>query len=219
MPTTLISSRQNPPSPPISARSSAYGIFWEQTTGQFFAPGVYGNMNGIGPLFVITAERRNLRDYDTRDYNDAAPTHEFNAEVRDRKILHLHHGRLRQGLFRLPDDGRFDAGIESVLSRWANQVTVGTPTIITYSAALFHGRALNLIDYSVSIPTVGAGDAWAGQNIGLKIESIYGVGDGYWDIDNVRLTAVPEPTTLGLLALGGVLASVSARGVESPDLR
>jgi hypothetical protein len=58
------------------------------------------------------------------------------------------------------------------------------------------------MDFSVSVPTVQPGDAWANQNIGIQIKSLFGTGDGYWDMDNLRLTAVPEPGTLSLLALG-----------------
>ena len=43
-------------------------------------------------------------------------------------------------------------------------------------------------------------DAWAGKNIGIRIDSVVGTGDGYWDMDNVRLVSmVPEP---GAFALG-----------------
>ena len=52
------------------------------------------------------------------------------------------------------------------------------------------------------LPEVQAGDAWAGHNVGIQLLSAYGTGVGYWDVDNVRLVSVPEPATLGLLALG-----------------
>jgi hypothetical protein len=86
----------------------------------------------------------------------------------------------------------------------ANMVTVGTPTMITYSASTFNpGGPFTLQDYSVTTPLVQVGDAWAGRNIGIKIESLMGDGNGYWDMDNVRLTAVvPEPTSLSLVAMG-----------------
>jgi hypothetical protein len=86
----------------------------------------------------------------------------------------------------------------------ANMVTVGTPTTITFSTSTFNpGGPFTLVDSSVTTPIVQAGDAWAGKNIGIKIESLLGDGNGYWDMDNARLTAVvPEPTALGLVALG-----------------
>ena len=86
----------------------------------------------------------------------------------------------------------------------ANMVTVGTPTTITFSASTFNpGGPFTLIDYTVTTPIVQAGDAWAGKNIGIKIESLMGDGTGYWDMDNARLVqAVPEPAALSLAAIG-----------------
>jgi hypothetical protein len=90
----------------------------------------------------------------------------------------------------------------------ANLVTVGTPTTVTFNTTTFNPAGpLALIDFSVTTPVVQAGDAWAGQNIGIRIDSLLGTGQGYWDLDNVRLTVVPEPTSLSLLVIGfgGVL--------------
>lgn len=86
----------------------------------------------------------------------------------------------------------------------ANMVTVGTPTTITFNTSTFNPAGpFTLIDYSVTTPVVQASDAWAGQNIGIRIDSLLGDGNGYWDMDNVRLvSAVPEPATLSLLAIG-----------------
>ncbi len=64
----------------------------------------------------------------------------------------------------------------------------------------------HLIDSSVVIPAVQAGDAWAGKAIGIQLLVSSGSGSAYWDLDNVRLTAtttvVPEPSTWALAALG-----------------
>ncbi|MGB2865685.1 MAG: hypothetical protein WBC05_20305 [Sedimentisphaerales bacterium] len=43
-----------------------------------------------------------------------------------------------------------------------------------------------LQDFSVSLPTVRPGDAWAGKNIGVAIRAT-GAPGGFWDLDNVRL--------------------------------
>jgi len=86
----------------------------------------------------------------------------------------------------------------------ANMVTVGMPTAITFSTNTFNpGGPFTLMDYAVTTPIVQAGDVWAGKNIGIKIESLAGDGNGYWDMDNARLVqAVPEPTALSLAAMG-----------------
>jgi len=80
-------------------------------------------------------------------------------------------------------------------------VTVGS-TPITYTAAGFPNPT-HLYDYSVNLSEVQSGDAWAGKNIGIQLLSTFGTGTGYWDADDVRLVAVPEPTTVALLAFAG----------------
>src|SRR5260370_14986576 len=83
-----------------------------------------------------------------------------------------------------------------------NIVTVGSPTTITYNPATFPLTApLNLVDYSVTISAVQAGDAWAGKNIGIMIQvTASDFTGGYWDMDNIRLTSsVPEPGVASLL--------------------
>lgn len=63
----------------------------------------------------------------------------------------------------------------------------------------------HLVDSSVILPTVQAGDAWAGKAIGIQLLVSSGSGSAYWDLDNVRLTAttaVPEPSTWALATLG-----------------
>lgn len=88
-----------------------------------------------------------------------------------------------------------------------NQVTLGA-TPITYSAATF-SNPTHLYGYAANVGEIQAGDAAVGQRIGIQLLSTFGTGQGYWDVDNVQLTSVPEPTTIGLLALGagGLLAA------------
>ena len=102
-----------------------------------------------------------------------------------------------------------------------NPVTIAS-TQITYSLASFP-TVTHLNDYSISLSDVQVTDAWEGEQIGIELRSLVGTGSGYWDLDNVRLTAVPEPSTLGLLAVGlggGFLLARrnrSSRGGSSPD--
>lgn len=79
-------------------------------------------------------------------------------------------------------------------------VSLGSTTV-AYTAATFP-IPNHLNDITASVPTVQAGDAWAGKKIGVQLMSTFGTGAGYWDVDNVRLTAIPEPTTTGLLMVG-----------------
>ncbi|MBI3870440.1 MAG: hypothetical protein HY299_18080 [Verrucomicrobia bacterium] len=67
----------------------------------------------------------------------------------------------------------------------------------------------HLNDFTVDVGEVQASDPWAGKEIGIQLLSTSGRGAGYWDVDNVRLAAVPEPTMAALAALGagGLLAA------------
>ncbi len=82
-----------------------------------------------------------------------------------------------------------------------NRVSVGSTTVTNTNAT---GKLLHLTDYQLDIPEVSSGDPWAGRNIGLQIISTVAMQDagGYWDLDNVRLTAVPEPGSLALAVFG-----------------
>ena len=44
-----------------------------------------------------------------------------------------------------------------------------------------------LVDFSLYLPTVQSGDAWAGMPIGMALRAA-GMPGGFWDIDHVRLT-------------------------------
>jgi len=84
----------------------------------------------------------------------------------------------------------------------AEAVSVGSATVI-HSAAAFPTSAL-MIDQLLSIPAVSATDPWAGKPIGIQLVAASGTGAGYWNLDNVRLSAtvVPEPGTYALLGIG-----------------
>ena len=85
----------------------------------------------------------------------------------------------------------------------SNQVTVAATTA-TYDTTVF-SNITHLLDFEVIVPTVQTNDAWAGQNIGIQLQSTVPANliGGVWDVENVRLTetiAVPNfsfesPTT------------------------
>ncbi|HEY0457251.1 MAG TPA: PEP-CTERM sorting domain-containing protein [Verrucomicrobiae bacterium] len=81
-----------------------------------------------------------------------------------------------------------------------NMVPIGSLPV-TFTAAAFPNTT-HFFDYQVQIPGVLGGDAWAGKGIGVEIVSTFGTGQGDWVLDNVRLDAVPEPSTVCLLGLG-----------------
>ncbi len=94
-------------------------------------------------------------------------------------------------------------------------VVIGDQVVI-HNATNFPNHT-HVYDFTLDIPAVQASDAWAGQPIGIEFLSTATSANqgGYWDLDNVRLTAtpVPEPASAVLLAFGGlaVLARRSRR--------
>src|SRR5436190_5832041 len=56
-----------------------------------------------------------------------------------------------------------------------NKVFIGAPTSVVFSTGTFNPAGpFTLVDYSVTVPTVQAGEAWAGKNIGVEIDSVLG---------------------------------------------
>ncbi len=82
-----------------------------------------------------------------------------------------------------------------------HRVTVGS-AVVTNPTENY--RIAFLADHTLHVPAVTAADAWAGKPIGVQLISTVSLADagGFWDIDNVRLTAIPEPASLVLLAVG-----------------
>lgn len=201
--TTLIDSWQKAPKPAYF-NETTFGLLWDQTAGLFQNPPApatnhIDNVDGNqGLYFLAFPQVAVFQDYNTTDWNHTTPTHAFNAIFQVGLSYKLTVGVLG-GLGGMPEG----TGLQLSLyyrDSGNNMVPVGT-TAITYTAAGFPS-ATHLVDFDVNVPTVQAGDAWAGQNIGIEIMSTSGTGSGYWDLDNVRLTEVPEPGSVGLLACG-----------------
>ncbi|MHC4951725.1 MAG: hypothetical protein ACYTEU_12185 [Planctomycetota bacterium] len=63
--------------------------------------------------------------------------------------------------------------------------------IATYAISPAGLTVTSMEDFSVDLPTVVSGDAWAGRHIGIAIRGS-GFAGGYWDFDNVRLMEFPR---------------------------
>jgi len=109
----------------------------------------------------------------------------------------------------LPEGSTFLLGLYYVDG--ASAVSLGT-TLVTHSLATFP-VSTTFVDFSATVPAVGAADAWAGKPIGVQLIAASGTGVGYWDLDNVRLeaTVVPEPGTWALLGTGAGLLWMAGR--------
>ncbi len=170
------------------------GITWDQMTGVFANTASdqlnhINNLDGNQALFLIALPQVGLSQV------LSAPDAKYQAGFSYQLTLGMLGGgnisegtSLQLGLFYL--DG-------------ANlPVSVGTTTV-SYSSAVFPGIN-NLVDQSLVVPGLQAGDGAVGKSIGVSIVSLSGTGAGYWDLDHVRLSAaaVPEPGTLALFGLG-----------------
>lgn len=183
----------------------SFGIPWVGTAGGFvnispFNPTPYGNVTGAQAGYILMVPQVTL----FQDY-DSSPTHDFNATFEIGKAYNL-----TIALFAKSSFGPIPPGSTLELSLYYrddldNKVKVGS-RLVSYSEAAFPSSPNpNLIDYALNISAVQAGDAWAGKHIGIQLESTIPIeltSFANWDFDNVRLTAVPEPSAVALLLLG-----------------
>lgn len=201
---TRIDSWQKVPKPGYFDET-AFGFTWDQTMGVFAntpvgAANHIDNMAGNQGAYILAFPQAGMfQDYNSLDWNHSTPTHDFNAVFQVGNSYQLTLGLIGGG-------GGMTAGSIFQMSLYYrddanNMVTIGALPI-TYTTDLF-SNTTHFVDFTLNLGQVQATDAWAGKNIGIELESVYGTGAGYWDLDNVRLTsAVPEPTSLSLGVLG-----------------
>lgn len=186
--------------PGYFAAVSGGQIPWFGTAGAFIDNNPYGNRIGTQAGYILAFPQVTL----FQDYN-SSPTHDFNATFEIGKAYNL-----TIGIFGKGSSAPLAPGSTLELSLYfrnslGEREIVGS-TVVTYSSETFPITPnLNFVDYQVNVPTVLASDAWAGQHIGIQLESTIPIElttGGNWDFDNVRLSAVPEPTAMTLLGLG-----------------
>lgn len=92
------------------------------------------------------------------------------------------------------------------------RVTLGTKEILNLTDES-GPHALHLDAYELQLPAVPAGAAWAGKPIGVQLVSTVQspMPGGFWRLDDVRLTSVPEPASAALLVAGSVLLARGSR--------
>lgn len=180
---------------------------WYQSVGAFigvppYASNPYGNLHGTQAGYILGLPGAGIfQDHQSTDWSGAV--NGLNATYQTGNAYQLTVGLFGKGLAE---------GSTIHLSLYyrndLNAMVTINSTAAVYSAAAYSlTPPVNLFDFTVSIPTVQATDAWAGRNIGIKIEAgsgafAEGIDFAYWDVDNVRLTAVPEPGSFSLAALG-----------------
>ncbi len=172
---------------------------WINQTGAFKNtaaddPAHKDNIDGQQALFLVSVPTVGIfQDYDSVDLLNPVPTRAFDERFEIGKSYALTVGIIGGG-------GGMPVGASLMLALYYrdaqnNQVPVASTTVV-------HGTetfptTTHFVDFTAAVPPVKAGDAWAGQRMGILLVSTTAqdkVG-GYWDIDNVRLTsAVSQPT-------------------------
>lgn len=194
-PTPNISSWQKTPKPEWYDEGGG-GFLWSQLTGIFRNPLVTStnnhidNCDGLHAIWLFAVPEVCLfQDYDSMDWNDPGPSHEFDAEFETGKSYHLTVGVIGTG-------GGMQPGVTLELSLYyrdaaGNRIAVAS-TSLTNTPAVFSNNT-HFVDCHVDVPVVKPGDAWAGQKIGIQFLSTVSseLQGGYWDLDNVRLVAGP----------------------------
>ncbi len=186
------------------------GYTWDQQSGIFGNtpvgyPNHINNADGFQSAYLFDVPGVAIfQDYNSTDWQNQPPTHGFNATFDIGKSYTFTLGVIAGG-------GNMQPGAVLDLILYyrdgSNNIVPIADTPITFTTAAFP-TTTDLIDYSVSTSVISGADAAAGQNIGVELLSSQGEGFGYWDVDNARLTAAPEPTSAELLiaGLGGLLA-------------
>jgi len=194
--TPFVDEWQKPPAPAWFNPETTGGIAWEQLSGVFpntaaGSPDHIDNMDGNQAAYLFTLP-------------EVALVQRLESTFEVGQSYQLTVGALGGGGIA---EGSGLALSLYYLDGASRPVAVST-SAITYTQAQFP-TATHLVDIGVKTPAVQTGDPWAGQNIGVQILATSGMGAGYWDLDNVRLEAVPEPAMAAMLALG--LAGIAAR--------
>jgi hypothetical protein len=150
--------------------------------------------NQLGYLFA-QPQCGFFQDYNSTDWSGNPPTHAFNATFQPGKSYDLtvavtgsREEPLTEGSTLLVELYYRDAS--------NNMITVAATTV-TYDTNVF-ANITHLLDFHVDVPEVKTSDPWAGQNVGILIESSTqspALIGGVWDFDNVRLTeTIPDPS-------------------------
>jgi len=198
--------------------SQTGGVTWDQLSGVFAntAPTSsdhIDNMAGSQAAYMFSLPQvAFFQDFNSTDWNHSTPTHAFNPVFEIGKSYELTVGLIGGG-------GTMSVGTILELGLYyrdgANNMVNVAANDVTFTPSLFP-TTTHFIDFQVNVPTVQATDPWAGKNIGIDLLSLYGQGDGYWDLDNVRLTAVPEPTSFALVGFGLAGLALASRGRKNP---
>lgn len=100
----------------------------------------------------------------------------------------------------------------------ATRLVQNDPASLTGANRADNGSPVNQNNYlafSATSPLLGAGDAAVGKQISVLISGT-GPGGGEFNLDNVRVDAVPEPASLGTVAAAGGIMLLRRRKRHAP---
>ena len=176
------------------------GYLWGQLTGVFANTAVgsadhIDNMDGNQAAFLFAVPQVGVfQDYTSIGGTNSTADHAFDAKFEPGKSYGLKVGVIGGG-------GGMTNGVTLQVGLYyqdvaSNQVTVAS-TNIAYAPEVFTNTTY-FVDFAVTVPAVKLGDAWAGKNIGVVLVSTVdpALAGGYWDLDNIRLTAIREPVLI-----------------------
>jgi thiamine pyrophosphokinase len=169
------------------------GFDWTQLTGEFenTPPGAadhIDNCDGAQAAWMfVVPEVGIFQDY------DFPASHAFNAVYEPGKSYRLTAGIIGTG-------GQMLVGSTIEVALYyrdaASNMVVVAATSVTNLSTVFSNNT-HFIDFHVDSGFVRNADPWAGQHIGVRLLSSIAdtnLEGGYWDLDNVRLTAIHAPT-------------------------
>ncbi len=181
---------------PVWWDPNAYGP-WDQLVGSFInlEPGTAQhivNMDGSQAIWVFANPGAGLfQDYAATDW--AGTTGAFTAAYEVGNAYDLKVGMLVGTAFPMEPGSVLEVSLY-YRQPSSERVTIAS-TMVTNRPGTFNEYGTNLMDFSVHLPTVKVSDPWQGQHIGIAFISVLvpPPGGGYWDLDNVRLTARRSP--------------------------
>src|SRR5215831_14148988 len=194
-----IDSWQKSPKPAWYQESGGY--LWTQLTGIFKntpsnSSDHIDNCDGNQALWLFAVPEVALfQDYDSTDWQNLPPNHQFAATFTPGKSYHLTAGVIGTG-------GGMAQGATLELSLYyldaATNHLIVAATTLTNDPSVFSNNT-HFIDCAVDTATVKASDPWAGQHIGIQLRSTVttNLQGGYWDLDNVRLIEGPALVSAG----------------------
>ncbi len=164
----------------------AIGVFFnDPNDGEFIV-----NCDGNQAAYIFEDPGLALfQDYDAVD-STGAPSHAFNATYEVGKSYQLQAGFIGSSYYYPLTPGAI-LQMSLYYRDSLGDIETVECTNILYDPNVFTGNT-NFVEYELSLAPVQAGDAWAGQHIGIQfLVPDNAEPGGFWDVGNVQLWVTP----------------------------